>query len=131
MNYALYERLLYDEALAHIYDVGLTSQDWFNVGLLTVMTCLSFGFLLIHLLRKKWDGVILGAIALAILGVVFTPRVVSKVRENRYAQYTDLVKHDQEALDKTTELYLAELAGDGEKKAEVLKWFRDPMNKRR
>lgn len=131
MNYAMYEKLLYDEALSKIYDVGLTPQDQTNVTLLAAMVGLSIGFLVYNIVHRKSDGIIIGVAALAILGLVFVPRVVSCARENRYTQYNILVKKDQEALDKVTKLYLAEEAGDAAGKAEVLKWFADPVNKRR
>lgn len=130
MNYALYEKLLYDEALSKIYDVGLTAQDETNVLLLVSMFALSVGFLVYNIVRKKSDGIVIGVAALAILGLVFTPRVVSCARENRRTRYNILVKNDQEALDKVTELYLAEEAGDAVGKAEILKWFDNPLNKR-
>lgn len=130
MNYAMYEKLLYDEALSKIYDVGLTPQDQTNVVLLAAMVGLSIGFLVYNIVHKKSDGIIIGVAALAILGLVFVPRVVSCARENRYTQYNILVQKDQEALDKVTELYLAEEAGDAAGKAEALKWFNNPLNKR-
>lgn len=130
MNYAMYEKLLYDEALSRIYDVGLTPQDRTNVVLLVSMAALAAGFLLYNIVKRKSEGIVIGAAALAILGLVFVPRVVSCARENRYTQYNILVKKDQEALDKVTALYLAEEAGDAAGKAEILKWFADPVNKR-
>ena len=130
MNYVMYEKLLYDEALSKIYDVGLTPQDQTNVTILAAMAALSVGFLLYNIVHRKRAGIVIGVAALAILGLVFVPRVVSCYRENRYTQYNILVKKDQEALDKVTELYLAEEAGDAAGKAEILKWFADPANKR-
>lgn len=130
MNYAMYEKLLYDEALSKIYDVCLTPQDQTNVVLLAALVGLSVGFLVYNIVHRKSDGIIIGVAALAILGLVFVPRVVSCARENRYTQYNILVQKDQEALDKVTELYLAEEAGDAAGKAEALKWFADPVNKR-
>lgn len=130
MNYAMYEKLLYDEALSKIYDVGLTSQDQTNVTLLVAMAGLVVGFLVYNIVRRKRDGIVIGVAALAILGLAFVPRVVSCAKENRYTQYNILVQKDQEALDKITELYLAEEAGDAAGKAEALKWFADPVNKR-
>lgn len=131
MNYAMYEKLLYDEALSRIYDVGLTPQDQTNITILAAMAALAVGFLVYNIVHRKSDGIIIGVAALAILGLVFVPRVVSCARENRYTQYNILVRKDQEALDKVTELYLAEEAGDAAGKAEILKWFADPVNKRR
>jgi hypothetical protein len=43
---------------------------------------------------------------------------------------TALETKQKEALDKVTELYLAAEAGDAAGKAEILKWFADPANKR-
>ena len=130
MNYAMYEKLLYDEALSRIYDVGLTPQDRTNVTILVAMAALAVGFLVYNIVHRKSDGIIIGVAALAILGLVFVPRVVSCARENRYTQYNILVRKDQEALDKVTELYLAAEAGDAAGKAEILKWFNNPLNKR-
>ena len=130
MNFVMYEKLLYDEALSKIYDVGLTSQDQTNVTILAALVGLSVGFLVYNIVHKKSDGIVIGVAALAILGLVFVPRVMSCARENRYTQYNILVQKDQEALDKVTELYLAEEAGDAAGKAEILKWFADPVNKR-
>lgn len=112
MNYAMYEKLLYDEALSRIYDVGLTPQDRTNIILLVAMAALATGFLVYNIVHRKSDGIIIGAVALAILGLVFVPRVVSCARENRCTQYNILVRKDQEALDKVTELYLAAEADD-------------------
>ena len=130
MNYAMYEKLLYDEALSRIYDVGLTPQDRTNVTILVAMAALAVGFLMYNIVHRKSDGIVVGVAALAILGLVFVPRVVSCARENRYTQYNILVRNDQEALDKVTELYLAAEAGDAAGKAEILKWFNNPLNKR-
>lgn len=130
MNYAMYEKLLYDEALSKIYDVGLTPQDQTNIILLVAMAALVVGFLVYHIVNKKGEGILVGSVAMAILGLVFVPRVVSCARENRYTQYNILVRKDQEALDKVTELYLAAEAGDAAGKAEILKWFNNPLNKR-
>lgn len=130
MNYAMYEKLLYDEALSRIYDVGLTPQDRTNVTILVAMAALAVGFLVYNIVHRKSDGIVVGVTALAILGLVFVPRVVSCARENRYTQYNILVRNDQEALDKVTELYLAAEAGDAAGKAEILKWFNNPLNKR-
>ena len=130
MNYAMYEKLLYDEALSRIYDVGLTPQDRTNVTILVAMAALAVGFLVYNIVHRKSDGIVVGVAALAILGLVFVPRVVSCARENRYTQYNILVRKDQEALDKVTELYLAAEAGDAAGKAEILKWFNNPLNKR-
>jgi hypothetical protein len=126
----MYEKLLYDEALSRIYDVGLTPQDRTNVTILAAMAALVVCFLVYNIVHRKSDGIVVGVSALAILGLVFVPRVVSCARENRYTQYNILVQKDQEALDKVTELYLAEEAGDAAGKAEALKWFNNQLNKR-